>query len=60
MNCRSSISLKVTGFPFLYDALGKKKKVQVDLSGNTVTDLVEALYREYGRSEKEEKIYPKV
>jgi hypothetical protein len=52
--------LKVTGFPFLYDALGKKKKVQVDLSGNTVNDLIETLYREYGRSEKEEKIYPKV
>jgi hypothetical protein len=52
--------LKVTGFPFLFEALGKKKKARVDLSGNTVTDLIEVLYREYGRSEKEEKIYPKV
>jgi hypothetical protein len=52
--------LKVTGFLLLYDALGKKKKFQDDLSGNTITDLIEALHREYGRSEKEENIYPKV
>ena len=54
------IDLKVIGFPFLYDALGKKMEAQVDLSGNTVTDLIEALNRRYERSEKEEKMYPKV
>jgi len=54
------VNLKVIGFPLLYDTLGKKKEVQVDLPGNTVTDLIEALNRRYGRSEKEEKMYPKV
>jgi hypothetical protein len=44
--------LKVAGFPLLYDALGKKKDVQLDLSGNTVIDLIETLTRRYGRSIK--------
>lgn len=44
--------LKVAGFPLLYDAPGKKKDVQLDLSGNTVIDLIETLTRRYGRSIK--------
>ena len=44
------VNLRVIGFPLLYDALGKKKEVKIDLSGNTVAVLVEALTRRCGRS----------
>ena len=46
------INVEVMGLPMISDVLGKKK-LELDISGNTVRDVIDQLSRSYGKKVKD-------